>query len=77
MVEYQPLKRPLFDGGLPSTNRSGGQINEEQPGVCSVSDRLHFQEYIALRTVLDLSTSNISFSNSLGQWHNILVKYEC
>ena len=67
MVEYEPLKKPLFDDGFLGDARTSDLIEEDQPETCPVSEKIHFHEYITLRTVLDLSTSNISFSNSLGQ----------
>ena len=62
LIEYEPLKTPLFSTWQ-SAGSTDGQEDPSMPdGSDSALERLHLHEYISLRTVLDLSTSNILFS---------------
>jgi hypothetical protein len=64
LVEYEPLKSPLFSA--PSAGQEEGEEDMGAPSDCSsVMEKLHLQEYISLRTVLDLSSDILL---STGWW---------
>ena len=62
-MEYETLKNPLFKDMLIGSNERGGVERGSQSVDGFILERLHLQEYITLRSVLDLSCSNISFSS--------------
>ena len=72
LIEYEPLKTPLFAGPpVPDAGQAvgvaGGMAGGVAEGVaCDVDlallQRLCLRQYVTLRTVLELSTSSIAFS---------------
>ena len=62
LIEYEPLKSPLFSAPSAPNNQQEDMINLDAPDASMpVAEKLNLQEYVALRTVLDLS-SDILFS---------------
>lgn len=66
LVEYEPLKTPLFP-------------QEAGTADLAVLQRLQLQQYVALRSVLELSASSVSFSlgENINDQVEVSVNFVC